>query len=111
MANSNAMPKRRVVSGSNLSPSKYCLIGIRNPAHGNGEAGQPRTWRPPIRCALLNSPGCPPLRRGFSSCLPPRRQQPFSRLGDPHTRRLDSPIFVLEAFVPCDDQTALYQLN
>jgi hypothetical protein len=42
---------------------------------------------------------------------PPRRQQPFSRLGDPHTRRLDSPIFVLEAFVPCDDQTALYQLN
>src|SRR3954462_10417033 len=28
MANSNAMPKRRVVSGSNLSPSKYCLIGI-----------------------------------------------------------------------------------
>ena len=28
MANSNAMPKRRVVSGSNLSPSRYCLIGI-----------------------------------------------------------------------------------
>ena len=28
MAVSNARPKRRVVSGSNLSPSKYCLIGI-----------------------------------------------------------------------------------
>ena len=28
MAVSNAMPKRRVVSGSNLSPSRYCLIGI-----------------------------------------------------------------------------------
>jgi hypothetical protein len=26
--NSNARPKRRVVSGSNLSPSRYCLIGI-----------------------------------------------------------------------------------
>jgi len=43
--------------------------------------------------------------------LPPRRQHPFSRLGDPHPRHLDSPIFVLEAFVPCDHQTALYQLN
>lgn len=28
MAVSNARPKRRVVSRSNLSPSKYCLIGI-----------------------------------------------------------------------------------
>ena len=28
MANSNAIPKRRVVSGSNLSPSRYCRIGI-----------------------------------------------------------------------------------
>jgi hypothetical protein len=28
IAVSNAMPKRRVVSGSNRSPSRYCLIGI-----------------------------------------------------------------------------------
>ena len=33
----------------------------------------------------------------------------FCRLGDPHPHRLDSPIFVLEAFVPCDHQAALYQ--
>ena len=34
MAVSNAMPKRRVVSGSNLSPSRYCLIGMSKTAAG-----------------------------------------------------------------------------
>ena len=32
MAVSNTMPKRRVVSGSNLSPSRYCLIGMSKTA-------------------------------------------------------------------------------
>src|SRR4051812_41165370 len=42
---------------------------------------------------------------------PPRRSHPFSRFGDPHPRRLDSPIFVLEALVPSDHQAARYQLD
>ena len=32
MAVSNTMPRRRVVSGSNLSPSRYCLIGMSKTA-------------------------------------------------------------------------------
>ena len=45
MANSNAMPKRRVVSGSNLSPSRYCLIGISSLAMEMGR----QAMGPPIR--------------------------------------------------------------
>ena len=55
MAVSNAMPKRRVVSGSNLSPSRYCLSGIGNPASGNGEAGPAG---PPLRSWRIARPSC-----------------------------------------------------
>jgi hypothetical protein len=39
------MPKRRVVSGSNLSPSRYCLIGISSLAMEMGR----QAMGPPIR--------------------------------------------------------------
>ena len=45
MAISNAMPMRRMVSGSNLSPSRYCLIGISSPVMEMGR----QAMGPPIR--------------------------------------------------------------